>query len=348
MARTGIYKSEVLRARDKLLALGRYPSIDSVRQELGNTGSKATIHRYLKEIEEEEGGMPGSKVVIGDALQDLVARLSERLRLEADARIEELTIQHAHELAEQRQAHEKTQGEAAELRKALEKTQGELVEEQARQQRTANRLHQAVTAHATVTQQVSDLGDRLRAEAEHRQSLEEKHTHAREALEHFRTASKEQREQDQRQHEQQVQYLQGEIKSLRNSLVHAQHEAASSKEVSARLASDLAQSERSLSEVKAELQQLRHAKSELASANQQVEKLGRQVVTLQAQVDQLQTLKAELETEQSSSQDIIHQLQVDLAAARASLDTQNQLTEKIQLWMTQKPESFVQAPAPKR
>ena len=55
MARAGIYKSEVLRARDKLLATGRNPSIDAVREELG-TGSKSTIHRYLKEIEEEEGG----------------------------------------------------------------------------------------------------------------------------------------------------------------------------------------------------------------------------------------------------------------------------------------------------
>ena len=39
MARAGIYKSEVLRARDKLLAAGRNPSIDAVREELGS-GSK--------------------------------------------------------------------------------------------------------------------------------------------------------------------------------------------------------------------------------------------------------------------------------------------------------------------
>ena len=61
MARAGIYKSEVLRARDKLLATGRNPSIDAVREELGS-GSKTTIHRYLKEIEEEEGPATGSRV----------------------------------------------------------------------------------------------------------------------------------------------------------------------------------------------------------------------------------------------------------------------------------------------
>jgi hypothetical protein len=55
MARTGLYKSEVKKARDTLLAIGRRPSVDAVRIELGNTGSKTTIHKYLKELEEEEG-----------------------------------------------------------------------------------------------------------------------------------------------------------------------------------------------------------------------------------------------------------------------------------------------------
>ena len=42
MARAGIYKSEVVRARDNLLAMGRYPSIDAIRGELGNTGDSVT------------------------------------------------------------------------------------------------------------------------------------------------------------------------------------------------------------------------------------------------------------------------------------------------------------------
>lgn len=37
MARAGIYKSEVARARANLIAQGRHPSIDAVRIELGNT-----------------------------------------------------------------------------------------------------------------------------------------------------------------------------------------------------------------------------------------------------------------------------------------------------------------------
>lgn len=37
-------------------------------------GSKTTIHRYLKELEEEEGQGLGAKVAVSDALQDLVGR----------------------------------------------------------------------------------------------------------------------------------------------------------------------------------------------------------------------------------------------------------------------------------
>ncbi len=52
MARTGLYQSQVKKARDTLVAQGRHPSVDAVRVALGNTGSKTTIHKYLKELEE--------------------------------------------------------------------------------------------------------------------------------------------------------------------------------------------------------------------------------------------------------------------------------------------------------
>ena len=74
MARGGLYKSDVQRARDSLVAQGKHPSVDAVRVALGNTGSKTTIHRYLKELEEEDGQGVGAKVAVSEALQDLVGR----------------------------------------------------------------------------------------------------------------------------------------------------------------------------------------------------------------------------------------------------------------------------------
>jgi hypothetical protein len=50
MARGGVNKAVVQAARLAILARGENPSIDAVRIEMGNTGSKTTIHRYLKEL----------------------------------------------------------------------------------------------------------------------------------------------------------------------------------------------------------------------------------------------------------------------------------------------------------
>ena len=93
MARTGLEKADVKRARDSLVAQSQYPSVDAVRIALGNTGSKSTIHKYLKELEEEQVGASRPSAV-SDALQDLVARLAARLHEEADVRIAAKVLEH--------------------------------------------------------------------------------------------------------------------------------------------------------------------------------------------------------------------------------------------------------------
>jgi chromosome segregation ATPase len=337
MARGGIYKSEVIRARTALLSQGIYPSIDAVRQELGNTGSKATIHRYLKEIEEEEGGKTGGKVAISEALQDLVARLAERLVQEADGRIAELAAKHSEEIGQLQQVLSASQAHNTALENELLDATSEMVTEQKNHERTAERLRNESLTLAQVRQQVTDLNDRLAELETHRQSLEEKHTHAREALEHFRAAAKEQREQDLRQHEQQVQYLQGEIKALKGSLIQAQLEAANSNKENARLVGEVARAERSLHEANAGLRELQGAKSELNSAQQQVERLGRQVVELQAQVGKHEELNQSLEAALVSERAQTQELKIELSAVKAAAEAQSQLTEKIQAWLTPKP-----------
>ena len=60
-----------------MIAQGRHPSVDAVRVELGNTGSKSTIHKYLQELEVEYGGVDERKAQISEALRDLVSRLAK-------------------------------------------------------------------------------------------------------------------------------------------------------------------------------------------------------------------------------------------------------------------------------
>lgn len=56
-------------------------------------------------------------------------------------------------------------------------------------------------------QQLADKDVLIVEKDNHIRSLEEKHQHAREALEHYRQSVKDQRDQDQRRHEQQLQQL---------------------------------------------------------------------------------------------------------------------------------------------
>ncbi|MFT0174446.1 DNA-binding protein [Paraburkholderia mimosarum] len=89
MARTGLTRMDVKRARDALLAQGQHTSIDAIRIALGNTGSKTTIHRYLKELEEDEGASLTRAGSLSDAIQDPVARLAARLHEEAQALVDQ-------------------------------------------------------------------------------------------------------------------------------------------------------------------------------------------------------------------------------------------------------------------
>ena len=90
---------------------------------LGNTGSKTTIHRYLRELEDEEGQGPGAKVAIGEALQDLVGRLAERLHAEADTAVAQAQARFQAQLQERIQALEQARHEAGLLTTQLQRCQ---------------------------------------------------------------------------------------------------------------------------------------------------------------------------------------------------------------------------------
>jgi hypothetical protein len=224
MARGGINKAVVQQARQVLIARGEYPSIDAVRIELGNTGSKTTIHRYLKELEGQKPAALQGAPALSDTLAKLVAQLAEQLQEEADARIEQIEatfkeqqeqLQSQLQLAQQAlaAAHQQQQIQAAALAAESERlsaTQSTLQAEQLR--------------GASLNQSLGELQLRLADKDEQVRSLEEKHQHARDALEHYRSASREQREQDLRRHEAQVQQLQLELRQLQQGMIVKQDE----------------------------------------------------------------------------------------------------------------------------
>jgi chromosome segregation ATPase len=326
MARSGIYKSEVVRARNKLLSTGVYPSIDAVRVELGNTGSKATIHRFLKEIEEEEGGTTGTRVSVSEAIQDLVGRLAARLNEEADARGLEIQARNAAEIAQLQAALVALKSENQAQRQSLQRTELALADEQAAHGKTSATLGHRTLEATQLTAQVNGLQERLSSEEGHRQSLEEKHQHARQALEHFRQAAKEQREQEQRKHEQQEQYLQAELRKTNDALSAKQQELMKVTQEGSRLVGDLSRAQADLHQAQEELRKLRPLKDALDFEQRRTLELGQQMVIQEAAQQQLDAVHQQLLLKRDTLVEANQRLEVDLASVKASLAAQELVT----------------------
>lgn len=305
MARTGINKEEVLKARNALLARGERPSIDAVRYELGNTGSRSTILRFLRELEDSEPA--AAPDTLSDELLILVAGLAERLKLEGRAPIAALETQL--EEVHQQCAAQLTEAENREvaLQLQLEANAQTLATQAAAHQQLLLEHQQQAIEMARLTQLQQDQHTRLAEREQHIQSLEEKHQHAREALEHYRIAAQTQREQESRRHELQVQQLQMELRQAQQSvLIHQEEVSKLNRE-----------NERLLSEQRAariECDQWRN------QAQQQMESL----MTAQRQIARLETL------------DESRQLQMNQAAQEHAqrlselLETQAKLLQQLQ------------------
>lgn len=224
MARGGINKAVVQTARLAILARGENPSIDAVRIEMGNTGSKTTIHRYLKELDESETRVTITEAPIDDELGELVARLAQRLKEKAQEPIDLALAQFEQQkaaLLAQVQALEEAHGQ---LKHQFDIQAAALAEESAALHIASTSLQTEQTRNAGLSQACSDYELRINDKDEQIRSLEEKHLHARDALEHYRTAIKEQREQEQRRHEGQLQQVQAELRQAQQSAMVRQDE----------------------------------------------------------------------------------------------------------------------------
>ena len=329
MARAGIYKSEVVRARSKLMAAGEYPSIDAIRVELGNTGSKATIHRYLKEIEEEEGGAAGTRVAVSEAIQDLVERLAIRLNEEAEGRVTALQTQHAVQLTQHQDAAAAVKSEVQSTRLQLEQTQRALADEKATHGKTSENLRTKTLESTQLAQQVVDLQERIAAEERHRQSLEEKHLHAREALEHVRQSSKEQREQEQRKQEQQVQYLQSELRTVNEALTAKQLETVKANQEGSRLLGELSRAQSDLYKSQEEIRKLSPLTESLAFAQRRIEELGKKLVEQESSSRHFGESNEQLKCRIDELVEGRQKLELELAASKAAASVQEQIVSNM-------------------
>lgn len=303
MARGGINKVVVQQARQALIARGENPSIDAIRIELGNTGSKTTIHRYLKELNGQQPVASEGGIALSDVLSRMVGQLATQLQDEADLKIEQaesaFTRQREQleaQLAIAQQAlaaaHQQHQIDVAALAAESEKllsTQSTLQAEQLRS--------------ASLNQSLGELQVRLADKEEQVKSLEDKHRHARDALEHYRNASREQREQEQRRHEAQLQQLQVEVRQLQQGMIVKQDELTRLHRDNERLLTEAAQLRREQERLDAELPALQARLTQAETAAQ----------VLQVRLESAQQENQRLERARQEDAERLRQLQAELA-----------------------------------
>ena len=317
MARGGVNKAVVQAARLAILARGENPSIDAVRIEMGNTGSKTTIHRYLKEL---DGGPERSEATsepIDDELTELVSRLAQRLKEQAQEPIDQAREQFDRQRKELETQLDEARETNTELHQQYEIQSLALTQESDALLETRSMLQTEQTRNAGLNQALSDFELRLKDKDEQIRSLEEKHLHARDALEHYRNAVKEQREQDQRRHEGQVQQIQMELRQAQQSALVRQDEITQLHRDNERL---LTENRGTLRELSLLQEQLKQANTRQDQLLEQANRVDNERTLLQERL-RIALLESQALKQTVDEQSQINQsLEIELAKTQASLD----------------------------
>jgi chromosome segregation ATPase len=307
----------VQRARKNLIAQGRYPSVDAIRVELGNTGSKTTIQRYLREIAEEDGAQINGVPALSEAIQALAHQLAERLQSEADERLVQLEATHAEAIRLLQQQLEAVRSECVAAPAALMKANRDLEDAKQRHDDLAARLALESQARAQAQQQTTDLQIQLQAETRHRESIDAKYADARRSLEHFREAAKEQREREERKHEAEVQFLQQELRRLQAALTEAQARLTAGAEERVRLVGELEVLRHALQAFDRTKVELAATQDRLGTTMADREGLSRQLEAERRRSEALASDAQKAADERQRSDSRIRELESELAAAKA-------------------------------
>ena len=332
MARGGINKTLIKEARQELLRKGINPSLDSIRVQLGNTGSKSTIHRYLKEIEEQEAVQLNDEDLLNNTLKEMISRLASQLNADANEIVEKNEEESSKKINQlndnlntfkKQLTHAETQIESLET-KLLEKE--ELIAQQ--KNKIQNQQLESTESHEKINQ----LIDRIKDKDNYLASLEEKHNHSRDALEHYRQSVKEQRQQDIRLHEQHIQQLQVEQRNLNQTLAVKQEDIARLNADNSRLITELKGSgnenikiEKSLAKTK---QSLELVSKDVSLFKHQVDLLSGQIEDKDSQI---MSLKDEAQLQISNSKQLEQDLLTAKVELRAKTDIFNEFSAKLNI-----------------
>ena len=328
MARAGILFSQVAQAASQLAAQGKNPTIDTVRDALGGTGSKSTIAPMLKrwkaehqnEVVQVETGVP-------HALLQAVKSLYEHIQLDAQQQIAAANEAHEQALAAQQARLDAAQTERTQLLEEKEALAQTLKHTQEALAACQLQLQDKVVALGTAQTENTGLAQRLADKTTQVNALLQQLSQTRDQFDHFQEATANQRAQAQQAHEQHTSRLEQELIELRRrcdvqqtTLAQQAHTLTQQAKAYETLQQTQQESQATLTATRTERDQLQAQNQEIALARANAEQ--RLAIAQQAvSVSSADAAAASKQAEMLSKQ---------LAAAEQKLA---QLTQEQSAWM---------------
>lgn len=204
------------------------------------------------------------------------------------------------------------EAQLAEARQARDAVSRQLESSRQETVRVNDLLNHEQIARHTAEQRAAGLGERLADALRHQTSLEEKHEHARSALEHYRSASKEQRELETRRHEQQVQALQSDVRQAQLAVSVKQEELTWLNKEAAALATELRAAKQALHEQ-------RETSRALVRKVEQLQGLETRVVILDTQLTESRARLAQAEQTSTRTGQLCEELRHQNATLQSQL-----------------------------
>ncbi len=305
MARTGVTYADVQRAAETILAQQGNPTVDTVREALGGTGSKSTIAPLLKRWRQQVEPVSKLESALPVQLLQSVRNLYEEMEASKQQEIAAHAEQASQHIALSQQA--QVEAEQARLATAEQLLQTEQQLQQQLQEKAAleENLRQTQLLATRLDAEQQGLRLRLQDHTQENQQLHKQLEQLSQQFEHYQNASAQLRQQERLQAEQRQQTLEHELSQLRQQQLSRQEQVVL-------LQAELQQSRQQLQQADTALQQAVLDKTELLQQMQTAQRQHQDFVQT-SQLQQLHVQQALSQAEQglalsSQQQQELHQL----------------------------------------
>lgn len=318
MARPGILYVQVADAATRLAAAGKNPTIDSVREALGGTGSKSTIAPLLKrwKAAHQETAAQAELGLPIELVQALTG-VYEQVQAEAALQCEQAAQAHQAELGDMQKTLRLAHDEHESLRAAHEEQDRALKVALARIQDLQDARHRQEVALASLNSEKLGLEQRLSDRAAEVAALTREAAQARKQFEHYQESVARQRAEERQAAEQRHARLEQEVATARERAFSQQALLSDTQARLQGLAVDNDRLEQSLHTAQNSLAQSRSAHdqaiSQLAELKHHHERLEQRYKRVEQALAESRTAEAVTEKERSLVSERLRQMEVLLA-----------------------------------